>query len=242
VQGVIPIRYPHIDPVVVHRPSGLWLDAVPVNVPVTAEIGYLAGDRDYNNIALRQLLLRVTDLSPATLDSMHLAGFRRIVIGPGALTRVEARRAVPALLGWVSRGGRLVVHDGNLDLLDSGLLPWPVQLDEPPRPIQAGSARLAAAPGADRWWRSPHRLDDADLDGWHAPLGQLAIGRWDARYLPIAVAHNIPGEAGIPVAWATRIGRGTLVYSTLQLPTQVLAGEGGALRLLLNFLFAADGA
>ncbi len=241
VQGVIPIRHPHIAPIAMYRPSGLWLDAIPVSVPGSTEFGYLAGPRDFGNTALRQLLLRVTDLVPADLDSARLEGMRRIVVGPGALSPAEARRVAPALLAWVGRGGRLVVHDGGLELLASGLLPWPIRLDPAPRSIRPTGAWLSPAPGAERWWRSPHRLDEADLDDWHEPAGLLAVGEWDPRYLPIAVVREGPDGAEVPVAWSTRLGRGSVVYTTLHLPTQVLAGEGGALRLLLNFLLAPDG-
>lgn len=241
VQGVIPIRYPHIDPVVVQRPSGLWLDAVPVSVPAGVEIGYLAGVRDFNQIAFRQLLLRVTDLAPGELDSARLAGLRRIVVGPGAMTVAETRRAVPALRAWVGRGGRLVVHDPGLELLDSGLLPWPVNLVAAPRPLGGRGFPLAPAPGAERWWRTPHRLDDLDLNDWHNPVATTLPAELDPRYTPILLAREAPDDPGTAVGWSTRIGRGTLVYTTLQLPTQVLAGEGGALRLLLNLLLAPDG-
>lgn len=241
VQGVIPIRHPHIEPVVVQRPSGLWLDAVPVAVPASVEIGSLVGERDFNSIALRQLLLRVTDLSPAGLDSARLTGLRYLVIGPGALTVAESRRAVPALLDWVGRGGRLVVHDPSLELLGSGLLPWPIRLTEPPRPLSGTGIPLTPAPAAGRWWRTPHRLDDLDLDDWHNPVATVLAGEFDPRYVPIILGHAAPDAPGIPVGWSTRIGRGTVVYTTLELPTQVLAGEGGALRLLLNLLLAPDG-
>jgi hypothetical protein len=238
ILGAIPIRYEHIDPVQVYRGAGLWLDAVPSRVPANAEIGYVPGEQDFNQVAFRQLGLRVTDLTAATLDSATLARIRRIAIGPGAFHSAELRRITPELLEWVVRGGRLVVQSGGPELLASGLLPWPVTLTTPPRDVSGQQVGLEPARGAERWWREPHQIDAADLDDWRWTLARNQPGLMDPRYRPIIVARDGSGELETPVAWAAQVGQGLLVYTTLVLPPQVLAGEGGALRLLLNLLFA----
>jgi LmbE family N-acetylglucosaminyl deacetylase len=238
VLGAIPIRYEHIGPVQVFRGAGLWLDAVPSRVPASAEIGYVPGEQDFNQVAFRHLGLRVTDLTAATLDSATLARLRRIAIGPGAFRSAELRRITPDLLEWVMRGGRLVVQSGGPELLASGLFPWPVTIATPPRDVSGQQVVLGPARGAERWWREPHQIDATDLDDWRWTVARNQPDSMDPRYRPLIVARHGSGEPDTPVAWATQVGEGLLIYTTLVLPPQVLAGEGGALRVLLNLLFA----
>lgn len=238
ILGPIAIGYDHVPGALLLRAAGVWLDAVPVRAPAQTEIGYLPGDRDFTQVALRQLNLRVTDLTVADLDSVGLARFRRLVIGPHALRAPELRRAVPEVLAWIERGGRLVVQQGAEELGATGMLPWPFEVGDRARALPARGMRLGPATGAERWWREPNALDDADVDQWVGTLAAFLPDRVDARYRPVAVAQPAAGGPPIPVAWAARVGAGWLVYTALTLPPQVLSGEGGALRLLVNLLFA----
>jgi LmbE family N-acetylglucosaminyl deacetylase len=233
--GAIPIDYPHISRMPYFRGSGLWLDAAPVAVAADMEVGYLPGDNDYTHVALRQVQINATELTPASLDSTGLARYARLALGPRVLRNPEVYRAVPDLLDWVRRGGRLVVQYGGEELIETGLLPWPVYFGDIPLRIEGGRVTFRPAEGAESWWQRPHPLDDKDLDGWVRPIAPIMPDSLDARYQPLVLLGDADGNE-MPVVWAATLGRGMVIYSALNLPRQVVAGEAGALRLLLNLL------
>ena len=241
LRGVIPVGYDHTDRSYVHRPAALWLDATPVTAPAGGETGYLPGESDFTRIALRQVDVPVTELTAANLDSAGLARYRRIAVGPGVFRDPEVRRAASDLLHWVARGGRLVILGGGEELHDAGVLPVEFALGGSSRRLVGSTVGFAPQGENAPWFTRPNRLDELDFDEWIVPVARSLPAEVPPGFRAIIAAYPAAEGPGIPVAWLTTIGRGSLVYTGLTLPRQVLAGEAGAIRLLVNLLFAPAG-
>lgn len=241
LRGAIAVGYAHTDRAHVYRPAALWLDAAPVSAPGAGDTGYLPGEGDFTRIALRQVEVPVTELTAANLDSAGLARFRRIAVGPLAFRDPAVRRAAPDLIRWLARGGRLLLLGGAEELHEAGVLPLEFDLRGSHRRMVGGAVGFAPVGEGAAWFARPNRLDARDFDEWVVPVARFLPAMVPAGFQPIVTAHPSREGEGLPVAWRSAVGRGVLVYTGLTIPRQVLAGEAGALRLLVNLLFAPIG-
>lgn len=241
LRGAIPVGYAHTDRAHVYRSAALWLDATPISAPGGGETGYLPGEGDFTRIALRQVDVAVTELTAANLDSAGLARFRRIAVGPLAFRDPEVRRAAPDLMRWLARGGRLVILGGAEELHEAGVLPPEFDLRGSIRRMVSGAEGFAPLGENPTWFTRPNRLDRLDFDEWIVPVARFLPAMVPPGFQPIMAAFPAADGPAMPVAWRTPVGRGVLLYTGLTMPRQVLAGEAGALRLLVNLLFAPAG-
>ena len=235
------IEYPHIRPQRMYRPATIALRVADIAVPRTLRVTYVPGISDNVAPVLQQLGFALSVVQPTALDTFDLSGTDVVVVGPRAYEAHPALvRNNPRLLSWVQRGGTMVVQYGQYEMMNPGVMPFPVTIqrphdrvteeDVPVRVLDAGSPILS----------SPNRITDADFAGWVQERALYMPRTFADVYKPL-LSMNDPGEqpnsGGILIA---PYGSGTYVYTTLSFFRQLPAGVPGATRLFVNLLAAGQ--
>ncbi len=238
--GYTRIDYDHIRPQRMYRDAVLTLRAVNVVVPQVA-VGYIPGVSDNILPALRELGVNAAAIDPATLATADLSRFGTIVVGPRAYESSDALVANNArLLDYVRDGGRLVVQYGQYEMMQPGMMPYPVSISRPHDRVTDENAPVTMLGGAVL--ATPNRITARDWEGWIQERSLYMPRGFDARYVPSLEMHD-PGEPENRGALlVARYGEGTYVYTTLALFRQLPAGVPGAARLFLNMLVADSNA
>jgi hypothetical protein len=215
----------------------LALEAVDVTLPRPARIAYINGVGDNTAPMLEQLGFDVTVLDPAAIGSTRLTGYTAIVVGTRAY---EANPELIAnngrLLEFARNGGTLVVQYGQYEMLNPGVLPYPITLARPAdRVTVEGSPVTILDPGAPVL-STPNRITARDFDGWVQDRSLYMPRTHDAAWRTAVAMHDPgapPNDGGILVA---PLGRGTYVYTTLAFFRQLPNGVPGAARIFANLI------
>ncbi|HUR94889.1 MAG TPA: PIG-L family deacetylase [Gemmatimonadales bacterium] len=245
--GVASIDYSHIRPRSYLRPAIATLRVSPLALPALRRIGYVRGAADRVPEALQGAGLPVTVLDAVSLESGDLAKFDVIVVGPRAYETEPALVAANGrLLGFVRRGGLVVVQYQQQRFFEERYAPYPLTVGGPStrpglQPVSHDRVTEETAPvrllaPADPAFRTPNRLGDADWEGWVQERGLYFARSWDRAYRPLLEMHDAGEgrlEGGLLVA---RVGRGTYVYTGVSFFRQLPAGVPGAFRLFANLL------
>lgn len=239
--GYTTIDYDHIRPRRLYRPAITELVAADVAVPAGLSVAYLPGVSDNVAAAIEQLGIPVTRVSASALPQLDPARTPVLVVGPRAYEANDTLAVnSPAVLDFARRGGTVVVQYGQHEMMQPGIMPYPITLerradrvteeDAPVRVLDAGSPILTY----------PNRITDRDFAGWVQERALYMPRSFDSRY-QAPLSMNDPGEppnqGAILVA---SVGRGTYVYTTLSFFRQLPAGHPGAARLFVNLLAAGQ--
>lgn len=232
------VDYPHIAPRLLPRPATLAVAVAPVALPEVGVVGYVRGAADRVPEALREAGVPVEVLDRAALQAGDLTRFQVIVIGSRAYevdtVLVEQH---PRLMDWVRAGGRLVVQYQQQTYFGGGFAPAPMALA--PRGhdrVTDESAAVRVLRPASPIVTTPNRIGAADWEGWVQERGLYFPRSWDPRWTTF-LAMSDPAESPLEGALlATRVGRGTYLYTGLSFFRQLPAAVPGALRLFLNIL------
>jgi hypothetical protein len=183
------------------------------------------------------LQVNVQALEPSLASVVDLTAFSTVLLGAGVFHDPELAGAVPSLRAFLRQGGTIVVLAGGTELAESGLLPFPITADTSERAIDSGSpVHVLDARSTILAW--PNRITATDFDAWLGERARAVPLAFDPRYaavLSIREGDRAPNAGGLLVA---RVGKGTLIYSSLALDTQIAAVHPGAARILVNFLSA----
>lgn len=233
------VDHPHL-PVVTHRaPAEVELVPVALTLP-RGTVGYVPGSGDAVAEILGRAGLEVVSLDGTALSSGDLSRFRAIVVGIRAFNVNDALvRARDRLMDWVKAGGTLVVQYNTKN--------WSAKLDIPigPKPITINRGRVTDETAAVKrlapdhpLLRRPHRITEADFEGWVQERGLYFAESWDPSYTPLFSMHDEGSEALEGSTLYMAHGQGHFVFSGLSFFRQLPAGVPGALRLLVNFIAA----
>ena len=236
-EGYTLIDYPHIQPRPLYTPATIPVHGVPVEVPAALTVGFVPGAGDHAPEALRQIGVRVEELSEETLASGDLGRFDAILTGirayeVNAALRTHNRR----LLDYVEAGGTMVVQYNKYEYLEPGLAPFPVQMARPHGRVtdEAAPVRLLEPEHPALSW--PNRITEEDFEGWHHERGLYFLSDWGGPFVPLLEMAD-PGEDPLPGSLlAAEYGNGMYVYSGLAFFRQLPEGVPGAYRLLVNLL------
>jgi hypothetical protein len=237
--GFFPIEYEHIRPQRFYRPAVVEISAVDVNVPSTLKVAYISGVGDNVAPMLQQLGVPVTVIDAAALPVADLSRFTTLVIGPRAYESNDALVAnAAAVLGFARRGGTVVVQYGQHEMMQPGIMPYPVTIERRADRVTEEDSPVRVTDAASRVLTYPNRITERDFTGWVQERALYMPRSFDARYhAPLSM--NDPGEppnqGAILVA---PVGRGTYVYTTISFFRQLPAGHPGAARLFVNLLAA----
>jgi hypothetical protein len=240
--GYTLVDYEHIRRQRLYRPSRLVIEAIDARFPAGLRVGYIAGVGDNVAPALEQLGISVTPLTPEMLSRIDLSGFGAIVVGPRAYEASAALVANNArLLDYARSGGTLVVQYGQYEMMQPGIMPYPITINRPHDRVTIEDAPVRIIDSTAAVLRAPNRITASDFAGWQQDRSLYMPRTFDNRYQPV-IEINDPGEppsrGGILVA---PLGRGTYVYTTLAFFRQLPNGVPGAARLFVNLLAAKAG-
>lgn len=236
-RGYYTIAYDHIPRENLYAPSGMLLSSVSAAVPDSLRVGYVPGVGDHGMEALRQLGVTVDRLEPALLGAIDLSHYQTIVVGPRAY---DAQKQLPAnnrfLLEWMNNGGNLVVQYGQYEMLQPGIMPYPIQLTRPASRVTVEEAPVRIINAASPLLTYPNRIGDDDFAAWVQERSTYMPSVADPRYETVLGMHD-PGEPENPNSLLmANIGSGRYVYVTLALFRQLPAGIPGGARILLNLI------
>jgi hypothetical protein len=142
------------------------------------------------------------------------------------------------LLDYARDGGTLVVQYGQYEMMQPGIMPYPVTINRPHDRVTDEKAPVTVLDTTAAILRAPNRITLADFGGWTQDRSLYMPRTFDAAYTPV-LAMNDPGEQPIRGALLIApVGRGTYVYTTLAFFRQLPDGNPGAARLFVNLLAA----
>ncbi len=235
--GYYTIAFDHITPQNMYAPSGMWLEAVNVALPLKARVGYVPGVGDHGMDALRQLDVPYEKLDPASLENTDLSRFSAIVVGPRAYGASEVLVANSAkLLDYAKKGGRLVVQYGQFEMTRPGIMPYPIQLTRSAARVTIEDAPVTVLQPKSPLLTLPNRIGVDDWSGWVQERALYMPSVIDPRYVSV-LAMNDPGEpVNNGALLVAPVGKGSYVYVTLALFRQLPNGVPGAARILMNLI------
>jgi hypothetical protein len=237
--GFVPIEYAHIRPQKLYRDATLTVEAVDVRLPRNANVAYIQGVGDNVARSLEELGLPVTILDPAKLATTDLSPYTAVVIGTRAY---EAQPELVAnnarLLDWARNGGTMVVQYGQYEMLQRGIMPYPITLDRPAKRVTVEGVPVTVLRPDHPQLTTPNEIGASDWQGWVQERALYMPTTHDSAYAA-PLAMNDPGESPNDGALLVApLGKGMYVYTTLSFFRQLPAGNPGAARLFANLLAA----
>jgi len=235
--GYIPIEYPHINPQRIYRPSTVTINAADVALPPKLNVAYVPGVGDNVAPVLQQLGVPLTIIDGDDIPQTDLSRFSAIVVGP------RAYQASPTLqdnndylLAYVRNGGRLVVQYGQGEMERSGIMPYPITLQQRAERVADENAPVMFTDPRSPLLNAPNKITQDDFKGWVQERASYMPSTFDPRYRTM-LAMSDPGEQPNHAAiLAAPYGRGTYIYVSLALFRQLPAGVPGGARIFANLL------
>ncbi len=238
-RGYQPIAYEHISPTRIYRDAVLSLEAVDVRLPRAAKVAYINGVGDNTAPMLEQLGFDITVIDPAAISTARLGSYTAIVVGTRAY---EANPELIAnngrLLEFARNGGTVVVQYGQYEMLQPGVLPYPITLSRPADRVTVEGSPVEIIDPTAAVLTTPNRITLSDFEGWVQDRSLYMPRTHDAAWRAVIAMHDPgapPNDGGILIA---PVGRGTYVYTTLAFFRQLPNGVPGAARLFANLIAA----
>jgi LmbE family N-acetylglucosaminyl deacetylase len=235
--GYVPIRYEHIRPQILMRPATMAIEAVDAQLPHGVSVAYVQGVGDNSAPMLAELGIPVTVLDAHALAAADLSRFTTVVIGTRAYEADPTLAAQnPRLFEWVGQGGTMVVQYGQREMMEPGMMPYPISLTSPAARVTNEASPITVLAPNDPLLSTPNRITDADWRGWVQDRALYMPSTIDPHYQTV-IATNDPGEPPNPGGiLRAAVGRGSYIYTTLAFFRQLPAGVPGAARLFVNLL------
>lgn len=231
------IDYPHVRPVAHPASAEVELWAGDIRFPELRRVGYVRGASDRVPEQLLRLGVPLEVLPAADLANRDLADFDAIVVGSRAYEVDPALAAAnPRLLDYARGGGTLIVQYQQYQFVRGGHPPFPLEIRRPHDRITDETARVTVLDPSHPVFTTPHRLSEADWEGWVQERGLYFAGTWDDAYRPLLAMADPGGEEKRGGLLVARLGAGHYVYTGLAFFRQLPAGVVGAYRLFANLL------
>jgi hypothetical protein len=196
-----------------------------------------------DNVAptIEQLGIPVTIVGAGALSQLAPGRTPVLVIGPRAYEANDTLAAnAGAVLEFARRGGTVVVQYGQQEMMQPGVLPYPITIERRADRVTEEDAPVRVLDPASSVLTYPNRITERDFAGWVQERALYMPRTFDPRYhAPLSM--NDPGEASNQGAiLVAPVGRGMFVYTTLSFFRQLPAGHAGAARLFVNLLAAGQ--
>ena len=237
--GYTEIEYDHITPQRMYREASVDLQGVDVALSAGLRVAYVPGAGDNVAPMLRQLGIPLTVIEPASLATTDLSPYSAVVLGTRAYeSHPELVAHNARLLDYARRGGTLVVQYGQYEMMQAGIMPYPITISRPHTRVTVEDAPVTIIDPEHRMLRAPNRIGPRDFEGWVQERALYMPAQFDSGYTaPLAMSD--PGEP--PSRGALLVapyGRGLYVYTTMAFFRQLPAGIPGPARLFVNLLSA----
>ena len=237
--GYQAIEHRDLEPRYLYRPATMTLHAVDVEVPEDLRVGYVMGVGDKVPEALQQLGVDVQLLEQDELRTGDLSRFDTILVG---IRAYAVRRDIVAyngrLLDYVQKGGNLIVQYQTPEFDAAPFGPYPYTMGRRPEEVSEEDAAVRILEPMHPIFREPHRITEADFDGWVEERGSKFLTEWDANYAALLSCHDRGQEPQLGGLLYARSGQGTYIYAAYAFYRQLPAGVEGAYRLFVNLISA----
>jgi LmbE family N-acetylglucosaminyl deacetylase len=237
--GYAEIEYDHITPQRIYRDASVSLQGVDVTVRPGLRIAYIPGAGDNVAPMLRQLGISLTRVDPSDVATSDFSPYAAVVVGTRAYeSHPELIRHNTRLLEYARRGGTLVVQYGQYEMMQPGVMPYPITINRPHTRVTVEESPVSIVEPQHPLLRVPNRIGQRDFEGWVQERALYMPAQFDSVYVA-PLAMNDPAEPPSRGALlVARYGRGLYVYTTIAFFRQLPAGIPGAARLFVNFLSA----
>ena len=237
--GYTEIEYDHITPQRMYRDATVALQGVDVALGANLRVAYIPGAGDNVAPMLAQLGVPLTIIEPGAVATTDLSSYTTVVVGTRAYeSHAELMQHNGRLLDYARRGGTLVVQYGQYEMMQRGIMPYPITISRPHTRVTVEETPVAFIDPAHRTLRVPNRIGPRDFEGWVQERALYMPSQFDSAYTA-PLAMNDPGEQPSRGALlVTPYGRGLYVYTTMAFFRQLPAGVPGAARLFMNLLSA----
>ena len=234
----------------------ITVKAIDFEVAEGLAVGYVPGPDDWLSFALTELgaghsELKIDEISSTEHGNANvpaqsrtgcsdLARFATIVIdGDAYFSRPELSMHNRCLLGYVQKGGNLVVlaqrpDDWNLALSHTPFVPFPIKLSKDR--IAFESARVKILDPDHTLMSLPNKISPKDFEGWSVEQAVAVPREWSTEYTPLLESSD-PGED--PLRGCLLIapyGEGNYIYTSFAFRRQLIAGNAGAYRVFANLV------
>ena len=199
----------------------------------------MRGSEDVRN-ALSQLRLSVTPIDIGLLPAYDLTGITTLLLGTGVLRGETPLASVPALQDFLVRGGTVVVLGGGAEIARSGLYPFPIGTELAAGRTAADSADVRVPDARSPLLTWPNAITNRDFAAWNGDRTCSRATLVDPRYAVALGVVDGAGKPAAPVVIAARVGKGTLVHTTLCIGPELEGARRGAARVLVNLLSAGQ--
>ena len=237
--GYTEIEYDHITPQRMYRDATVALQGVDVALVTNLRVAYIPGAGDNVAPMLAQLGVPVTIIEPGSVAATDFSSFTTVVVGTRAYeSRPELMQHNGRLLEYARRGGTLVVQYGQYEMMQRGIMPYPITISRPHTRVTVEGSPVSIIDPEHLTLRRPNRIGPRDFEGWVQERALYMPSQFDSAYTA-PLAMNDPGEPPSRGALlVTPYGRGLYVYTTMAFFRQLPAGVPGAARLFVNLLSA----
>ncbi len=235
--GYQAIAHRDLAPRHLYRPATMTLHAVDVVVPEDLRVGYIMGVGDKVPGALQQLGVDVQLLDRDELRTGDLSRFDTILVG---IRAYAVRRDLGAyngrLLDYVQNGGNLIVQYQTPEFDAAPFGPYPYTMGRRPEEVSEEDAPVRILEPGHQIFRAPHRITEADFEGWVEERGSKFLTEWDANYQALLSCNDRGQEPQRGGLLHARYGQGTYTYAAYAFYRQLPAGVAGAYCLFLNLV------
>jgi hypothetical protein len=235
--GVVTHEYPHIPAQQFVRFSNDRLEAVDLRVPARLHVAYVKGTDDVQT-PLGQLQVKLQALDPSLLPVVDLSTFTTVLIGADALANDALTGAVPALRDFLRQGGTVVVLPGRDEVGRSGLLPYPITFASVAGRVSDPAADVHVTDARSPLLNWPNVITAKDFEGWSGDRARNVPAAFDLRYRTVLSMGDAGEQPTTATILTARVGKGTIVYTSLSIDQQLAAVHPGAARLMINLLAA----
>lgn len=238
--GLRTVQRAYLPPIRMLPSSGEWLQPIDIEVPANLTTLYISGVSDDNVTPLKQVGVWVTEITSSDqLLTADLSKVSTIAFGPRAF------ELQPDLLGQIDRlheflrkGGTLVIMRAEAPTLASKLFPFSVAMAPVPERVGQFDAPVVALNPAARVLTWPNKIGDADWADWVGPRAFKLPSVVSDRWTPVVEMHDPEQRPNRNAILIGRVGKGTIIYTSITFEQQIAGGVPGALRLLVNLLSA----
>jgi LmbE family N-acetylglucosaminyl deacetylase len=237
--GYTEIEYDHIAPQRVYREAAVKMQGVDLALVPGLRVAYIRGAGDNVAPMLRQLGVSTTVVEPSAVATTDLSPYTTVVLGSRAYeSHPELIQHNARLLDYARRGGTLVVQYGQYEMMQAGIMPYPITITRPQTRVTDEAAPVSILDPGHRTLRAPNRIGPRDFDGWVQERALYMPSQFDSAY-SAPLAMNDPGEPPSRGALlVAQYGRGLYVYTTMAFFRQLPAGVPGPARVFVNLLSA----
>jgi hypothetical protein len=116
-------------------------------------------------------------------------------------------------------------------------LPFPITLDTVVARVTT-DAVVRPSDTRSQILRWPHLLSVADFEQWNGDLARAVPVSFDPRYRSVLSTKDIGDQTTNATILTSTVGKGSIVYTTLTIDSQLAAAHPGAARLIVNLLAA----